>query len=105
MGEAKPHKRGLSPKLRGLHHLYWEEPAKAIIAEGQAAIGPLKALLGDQRAAPMWGSEEAAEYEAYRYRVCDYAWALLVSIRGEKLAVPTDPSARDKLISEMARSR
>jgi hypothetical protein len=87
----------------GLPHQYWEEAAKAIIAEGQAAQKPLMGLLADKRPAPMWGSEEVVESQRYGYRVCDYAWALLKAIRGEKVEVPTDPKERDRMIAELAK--
>jgi hypothetical protein len=81
----------------GFPHLRWTDAAKAIIAEGQAAQGPLAALLGDKRPAPTWGGEEYAEYQRYKYRVCDYAWALLNEITGRKVQIPEDPAARDRL--------
>ena len=81
----------------GLPHLRWTEAAKAIIAEGRAAEIPLTALLTDKRAAPVWGGEEYVEYQRYKYRVCDYAWALLNEITGRKVAIPEDPTARDRL--------
>jgi hypothetical protein len=83
----------------GLPHLYWEDAAQAIVEQGPTAVGPLKALLRDKRDAPMWGSEEVIEYETYGYRVCDYAWALVMEIRDEKREIPVDPLARDALIS------
>lgn len=89
----------------GLPHQYWEEAAKALIAEGEAARKPLMALLNDRRRAPMWGSEEVFESNRYGYRVCDYAWALLTAIGGQKVEIPAEPQARDKLIAEMARRR
>ncbi len=87
----------------GLPHLYWEDSAIAIIDEGENAVPALKGLLRDTRDAPMWGSEEVVEYELYRYRVCDYAWALLTEIRGDprKRTIPTSPKERDILIDEM----
>jgi hypothetical protein len=51
----------------------------------------------------MWGSEEVVESQRYGYRVCDYAWALLKAIRGEKVEVPTDPKERDRMIAELAK--
>jgi hypothetical protein len=87
----------------GLPHLYWEDAAKAIIAEGKEAERPLIALLQNTRDAPMWGSDEVVEYKKYKYRVCDYAWALLNEIRGKKMEIPTDPAERDKLISEISK--
>jgi len=83
----------------GLPHAYWEDSAKAIIEQGRAASEPLKSLLADKRPAPVWGSEEVAEYQKYKYRVCDYAWALLAAIDGNKLQIPSDPAQRDQLIS------
>ena len=84
----------------GLPHLYWEEAAQAIIDEGEVAEKPLRLLLDDLRPAPMWGQEEVVEYRAYDYRVRDYAWALILAIRGETLEIPTDPAQRDELIRE-----
>jgi hypothetical protein len=87
----------------GLPHLYWEDAAKAIIEEGKTAKKPLIALLNDTRDAPMWGSDEVLEYKAYKYRVCDYAWALLNAINGTKAEIPADIGARDKLIAAIKR--
>src|ERR1041384_5864122 len=56
---------------------HWEDAAKAIIEEGRAAEEPLFAMLNDHRDAPVWGSELFMEYKRYKYRVSDYAWALL----------------------------
>ena len=85
----------------GLPHLYWEEPAKAIIEEGQAAEPALIPLLSDIRPAPSWGEEEVVEYELYQYRVADYALALIRAIRGEEAPLPQDPRQRDDLIRQL----
>lgn len=91
-----------SYNLWGLPHLYWEDAAKAIIELKGDAIAPLKALLTDTSPAPVWGSEEHREYEAYMYRRCDYALALILAIRGEGLkSLPTNPAERDKLIEQV----
>ena len=37
------------------------------------------------------------EYKRYNYRVSDYAWALLNEIRGQKIQIPEDPAARDRM--------
>lgn len=87
----------------GLPHLYWEDAAKAIIELRDAAVEPLKPLLQDKRDAPVWGSEEVMEYQKYKYRVCDYAWAMLMEIEGKKVEIPADPAARDRLIAEMSK--
>lgn len=83
----------------GLPHLYWEDPAEAIIEEGQEAEAALKPLLDDLREAPMWGGEEVVESNAYQYRVADYALALILAIRGDDQEIPQDPAARDRLIA------
>lgn len=85
----------------GLPHLYWEEPAEAIIEEGPAAESALLPLLDDPRPAPMWGQEEVAEFEAYQYRVADYALALIRAIRGQEEPLPEDPMQRDELIEQL----
>lgn len=87
----------------GLPHLRWEYAANALIAEGAAAERTVLPLLEDKRDAPVWGSEEFAEYQRYRYRVCDYAWAILKEIRKEKISIPESPTERDRLIQELAR--
>jgi hypothetical protein len=85
----------------GLPHLYWEDAAKAVIAEGVAAVQPLTALLEDDRAAPMWGEEEFLEYQRYKYRVKDYALALILAIQGNREPIPVDPASRDALIASI----
>jgi hypothetical protein len=83
----------------GLPHLYWEEPARAIIDEGQAAELALGPLLSDKRPAPMWGEDEVVESRAYQYRVMDYALALILAIRKSDQVIPIDPADRDRLIA------
>ena len=51
----------------------------------------------------MWGSDEVVEYNRYKYRVCDYAWAMLNEIRDKKVEIPTDPAERDKLIEMVSK--
>lgn len=81
----------------GMPQASWEDAAKAIIEEGRGAEKPLIEMLSDHRPAPVWGSEQFMEYQRYKFRVSDYAWALLNEIRGQKVEVPTDPAARDRL--------
>lgn len=81
----------------GMPHTRWEDAAKAIIEEGRGAEKPLIEMLTDHRDAPTWGSEQAMESNRYKYRVSDYAWALLNEIRGQKVEIPADPAARDRL--------
>ena len=72
-----------------------------MIAEGEAAEPALRRLLKDTRPAPVWGDEEATVAEQYRYRVQDYAWALIRSIKGEPVTeIPQSPDERDRLILE-----
>jgi hypothetical protein len=87
----------------GLPHIKWEEAAQAIIDEGSAAEKALVPLLTDKRDAPVWGGEDFAEYQRYRYRVCDYAWAMLNEIRGQKIPIPQDPAERDRLEQRQGR--
>lgn len=84
----------------GLPHLYWESSAKSIIECGQAAIPFLKPLLNDTTSAPVWGSEEAKEYEKYHYRVRDYAYALIMEITNQKSGMPEDVQERDRIIGD-----
>ena len=80
---------------------HWEDAARAIIEEGRAAEKPLLEMLTDHRDAPSWGSEQSMEYRRFKYRVSDYAWALLNEIRGQKVQIPEDPAARDRLQAQM----
>ncbi len=84
----------------GVPGLYWEDAAKAIIEEGDAAAPSLEALLRDTRAAPVFGSEGASINQQYHYRVGDYALALLNEERHKKLEMPADSRERDRLIDE-----
>jgi hypothetical protein len=84
----------------GLPHIKWEEAAQAIIAEGVNIKDSLKILLRNTKPAPVWGSEDFAEYQKYQYRVCDYAWALLLSIEKKSFTISPNPRERDKLIAE-----
>ena len=84
----------------GIPHLYWEYAAKTLINEGKNAVSAISRLLDDKREAPVWGDEEVMVYRQYRYRVCDYAWALISEIRGTPITnMPKDPGQRDILIN------
>lgn len=87
--------------LWGLPHLYFEDAADALIELGPVAIPALRELLDDRTPAPVYGSEEVFEYEKYQYRVMDYALAFILSIKGERLDLPVDPSERDQMISSV----
>jgi hypothetical protein len=86
----------------GIPTRYWTDAAKALMEEGSSAEKPLKELLRDTRAAPVWGSEGVMVYQQYHFRVCDYAWALLAGIKNTPLEMPESPEARDKLIERAA---
>ncbi len=95
-------KNGIFYNVWGIPHLYWEDAARALIAEGQRAVPALEALFDDKREAPVWGDEEVMVSRAYRYRVRDYAWALIREIQGAPIAdMPRDPERRDRLINRM----
>ena len=85
----------------GIPDLYWEDAAQAVIELGNDAETALKPLLGDQRAAPVWGEEEFAHYELYQYRVADYALALTLAIRHDESPIPQAPADRDKMIGAL----
>ncbi|HEV7643639.1 MAG TPA: hypothetical protein VGO50_06790 [Pyrinomonadaceae bacterium] len=85
----------------GLPHLYWEDAAKAIVESGKPALPGLAKLLADKHDAPVWGSEEVAEYKKYNYRVCDYALALILEIMQRKQEIPVKPEGRDRLIASL----
>ena len=84
----------------GLPHVRWEAASKAIIESGEASRPGLYELLKDQRAAPVWGSEDYQEYVRFQYRVCDYAYALLTS-KGEPASIPEKQEERDRLIQAL----
>jgi len=85
----------------GIPTLYWEDAAKAIIAEDGAAEPFLAGLLRDTRPAPVFGSEAMNVIGRYHFRVCDYALALVDEIRHQNVELPADPAGRDRLIEQM----
>jgi hypothetical protein len=87
----------------GLPHVKWEEAAQAIVAEGEPAIAALTPLLGDERPAPVWGSEDYVEYRRFDYRVQDYALALISAIRKQPLPALMERAERLKLIERLPR--
>jgi hypothetical protein len=88
----------------GVPHLFLTQPAgRAIICEGRGMEKYLYTLLNDDRPALVWGGSDAGEQsEAYRYRVMDYAWALIYAARGEPLEnIPSTQDDRNKQIEEL----
>ncbi len=83
----------------GIPHLYWQAPAKAMIGLGKVAEATLKTFLVDKTPADIFGHEEELEIEAYKYRRCDYALAMLMAIRNQDVKeISRDPKQRDAII-------
>jgi hypothetical protein len=90
----------------GIPDVYWESSAKAIIEYGPASTPYLEKLLDDHRPAPVWGSEETAIYERFKFRVCDYALALIYALSpGDKKPLPESPQERDTMIKTYKEAR
>lgn len=90
----------------GIPHLYWQAPAKSIIELGVDAEEILKSFLSDRSPAGIMGYEEELEIEAYRYRKCDYALAMIMAIRGQNVKeIPKTSEERDKIIEEILAER
>jgi len=86
----------------GIPHLYWQAPAKSMIELGGDAEKTLKSFLSDESPCGIMGYEEELEMEAYKYRRCDYALAMLMVIRDQNVKeIPKDPAKRDKMIEEI----
>jgi len=89
----------------GLPHVKWEYAAQALAGEGELAARALEPLLSDKRPAPSWGSEDRMQYEHYKYRVCDYAWAIIAAIHQQKVEPSPDPAVRDRIIESTTRQK
>jgi hypothetical protein len=90
----------------GIPDNYWQTSARAIIEYGAESVPYLERLLDDARPAPVWGSEEAMIYNQYRFRVKDYAFALLNEIAPrQKAALPVASAERDSLIAAYLKTR
>lgn len=86
----------------GIPHLYWQAPAKSMIELGGDAEKTLKSFLSDESPCAIMGYEEELEMEAYKYRRCDYALAMIMEIRDQNVKeIPKDPAGRDKMIEEI----
>ena len=83
----------------GIPHLYWQAPAKSFIELGEASEKILKSFLKDKSVVMMMGHEEELEIERYKYRKCDYALAMIMEIRGQRVKeIPQKTTDRDKMI-------
>lgn len=91
----------------GLPHIRWHEAAEALIAEKDAARPALVALLKAEGSsdAPVQGLQSYDAYRKYKYRLKDYAWALLNQINDKAIPIPADPTIRDSLIKELAKRK
>jgi hypothetical protein len=76
--------------------------AQALLETGDAAREPLSELLGDDRPAPLMGSESAAVSARYGYRRSDFAYRYLRLLRGEEPDFDPDPGARDAARARLA---
>jgi len=86
----------------GIPHLYWQAPAKSMIELGGDAEKTLKSFLSDESPCAIMGYEEELEMDAYKYRKCDYALAMIMVIRDQNVKeIPKDPAIRDKMIEEI----
>jgi len=75
------------------------DTAQALVALGEPAAAALRPLLGDQRPAPLSGSNSATYSSTYGNRVCDYAWVFLSEIDKRPYRFDPDPAERDKQIA------
>jgi hypothetical protein len=86
-------------------HAHFDGPAaQALLALGDAARGPLAALLDDDAPAELGGSESAMLSRDYGYRRRDWAYHYLARILGREPAFPRDPAARDREIAALQAS-
>ncbi len=86
----------------GVPHLYWQAPAKSMIELGKVAEDSLKLFLKDTSQADIFGYEEELEVQAYNYRKCDYALAMILASRGQGVKdLPQRPSERDRIIEQI----
>jgi hypothetical protein len=83
----------------GVPGVYLQEASDAMIEAGRSAVPALKSMLGDTRAAPIFGSKERMAALQYKYRLCDYALFFLKRIEGDaQFTLPKTPEERDALI-------
>ena len=76
--------------------------SRAVVGLGQAAVEELRPLLGDEREAPLFGSQDATTASAYGNRVRDYAFVLIAEIQGVPYEYDRSPVERDRQIAALA---
>ena len=88
----------------GIPGKYRSDASNAFIAEGsegsREAVQALIPLMLDKRPAPIWGSEGAMLAKMYKFRVCDYAWIIVMGMQHKQVAIAQDPELRDTLIAK-----
>lgn len=93
-----------------LNDFGWMEPgghghdrtaAQALLELGDAARAPLLALLGDDRPAPLAGSEAATMSATYGYRRSDYAFRYLSKLLRRDALFADRPTERDAAITAL----
>lgn len=83
----------------GVPGAYLEEASDAMIETGRSTVPALKAMLGETRPAPIFGSKEHMVALQYNYRLCDYALFFLRRIGGDaQFTLPKTPEERDAVI-------
>ena len=93
-----------------LNDFGWMEPdgdgqdrtaGRALLELGDAAREGLVALLGDDRPAPLGGSEAATISHLYGYRRSDFAYRYLARLMGRDPSFAADPGERDVAIGAL----
>jgi len=85
----------------GLPGVYLEDASNAMIEAGRNAVPALKRMLGETRAAPLFGSKEAMLAQQLKYRLCDYALFFMKKIEGDaQFKLPKTSEERDALIKQ-----
>ena len=77
------------------------EAAVALLELGPAAIIKLRPLLGNERSAPLFGSEPATLSSSFGYRRKDFAYRYICMLRGREPAFDADPAVRDAAIERL----
>jgi hypothetical protein len=80
------------------------EAAIALLATGRKALDCLKAILDDEREAPLFGTEEATMSSTYRYRRKDFAYRYILLALGRPSRFRPVPSERDQDIRELQKN-
>src|SRR5690349_80158 len=74
----------------------WDSTVAQALELGEPAQAPLRALLDDNRPAPLYGSETATMSSEYGYRRADYAYRYLAELQHRDAPFAADPAQRDQ---------